>query len=116
MNIAILNHYASIPEVGSAETRHFELAKRFVREGHRVDIYVGDFSHLTGKRWSEMFGWSFSKDGADFIVVETREYIGNSLSRLLSSIDYYRNGRKKIIQSRYDVIIASSPHPFSWSL
>lgn len=116
MNIAILNHYASVPEVGSAETRHFELAKRFVREGHRVDIYIGDFSHLTGKRWSETYGWSFSKDGVDFIVVETREYTENSLSRLLSSIDYYRNGRKKIIQSRYDVIIASSPHPFSWSL
>lgn len=93
MNIAILNHYASIPEMGSSETRHFELAKRFVKDGHSVDVYVGDFSHLSGKRWSETFGWRFSKEGVNFIVVKTREYSGNSLSRLLSSYDYYKNGK-----------------------
>ncbi|PLV56873.1 glycosyltransferase family 4 protein [Thermotoga sp. SG1] len=116
MNIAILNHYASIPEMGSAETRHFELAKRFVKDGHSVDIYVGDFSHLSGKRWSETFGWRFSKEGVNFIVIKTRKYSGNSISRFLSSFDYYRNGKRLIVQRDYDVIIASSPHPFSWSL
>jgi len=116
LNIAILNHYASIPEMGSSETRHFELAKRFVKDGHSVDIYVGDFSHLSGKRWSETFGWRFSKEGVNFIVVKTREYSGNLLSRLLSSYDYYKNGKKLVVQGNYDVIIASSPHPFSWSL
>ncbi|MCD6552343.1 glycosyltransferase family 4 protein [Thermotoga sp.] len=116
MTLAILNHYASIPEMGSAETRHFELARRFVKDGHSVDIYVGDFSHLVGERWSETFGWRFSKEGVNFIVVKTREYSGNSLHRFLSSYDYYRNGKKLIVQKDYDVIIASSPHPFSWSL
>ncbi|PLV59458.1 glycosyltransferase family 4 protein [Thermotoga sp. KOL6] len=116
MNIAILNHYASIPEMGSAETRHFELAKRFVSEGYNVDIYVGDFSHLLKKRWSEVYGWRFSKEGINFLVVKTRTYRKNSFDRFLSSYDYYRNGKHLILKGDYDVIIASSPHPFSWSL
>ncbi len=113
MKIAILNHYASLPQMGSSETRHFELAKRFLSDGHTVDIYVGEFSHLNSKPWNETY---FEVQGVRFFVIKTRKYLGNSLSRFLSCCDYFMNGKKIIIKNEYDVVIASSPHPFSWAL
>ncbi len=116
MKIAILNHYASIPEFGSSETRHFEFAKRFVKDGHSVDIYVGDYSHLNSSKWSIKFNHAFEKDGVRFFVIKTRTYHGNGLDRFLASYDYFRNGKKLIAKQDYDFVIASSPHPFAWSL
>lgn len=111
-----MNHYASIPEFGSSETRHFEFAKRFVKDGHSVDIYVGDYSHLNNGKWSTKFDYTFEKDGVRFAAIKTREYRGNSLDRFLASYDYFRNGKRLIAKQNYDVVIASSPHPFAWSL
>jgi len=116
LRIAILNHYASLPEIGSSETRHFELAKRFVSDGHSVHIYVGDFSHLNSKRWSESYNVHFEVEGVEFFVIKTRKYSANSLARFLSCCDYLKNGRTTILQNEYDVVISSSPHPFAWSL
>ncbi|HOK83457.1 MAG TPA: glycosyltransferase family 4 protein [Pseudothermotoga sp.] len=116
MRIAILNHYASLPEIGSSETRHFELAKRFVSDGHSVHIYVGDFSHLNSKRWSESYNVHFEVEGVEFFVIKTRKYSANSLARFLSCYDYLKNGRTTILHNDYDVVISSSPHPFAWSL
>ncbi len=116
MRIAILNHYASLPQMGSSETRHFELAKRFVRDGNDVDVYVGDFSHLNRQKWTDIYTEVFKFQGIKFIVVKTRKYSNNSLVRFLSSHDYFKNGKKRILKSDYDIVISSSPHPFSWSL
>ncbi|WP_041082756.1 glycosyltransferase family 4 protein [Thermotoga profunda] len=116
MRIAILNHYASIPQMGSSETRHFELAKRFAKDGHTVDIYVGEYSHLNREKWTNVYKEDFQIQDIEFFVVKTREYRSNSLSRFLSSYDYFKNGKEKIIKNEYDIVISSSPHPFSWSL
>lgn len=116
MKIAILNHYASLPQMGSSETRHFELAKRFVQNGHKVDIYVGDFSHLNREKWTKVYREDFQFQNVRFIVIKTREYSNNSLRRFLSSYDYFKNGKEKIMRSKYDIVISSSPHPFSWAL
>ncbi|MFN3283144.1 MAG: glycosyltransferase family 4 protein, partial [Pseudothermotoga sp.] len=116
MRIAILNHYASLPQMGSSETRHFELAKRLVRDGNDVDVYVGDFSHLNRQKWTDIYTEDFKFQGIKFIVVKTREYSNNSLVRFLSSHDYFKNGKKRILKNEYDVVISSSPHPFSWRL
>ncbi|MBT1247681.1 MULTISPECIES: glycosyltransferase family 4 protein [unclassified Thermosipho (in: thermotogales)] len=114
MNILILNHYASIPEFSGAETRHFELAKRL--KNHNVTIAVGSYSHLLKKDWYTLKGGDFSKEGVSFKVIKTRKYKGNGVERFLSSYDYYQNGLKRLSSEKYDVIIASSPHPFSWKL
>ncbi|QTA38527.1 glycosyltransferase family 4 protein [Thermosipho ferrireducens] len=116
MNIAILNHYASTPDQSSGEIRHFELAKRFAKDGNQIHIYIGDYSHLVGDYWHNIKGMLFEEESVKFKVIKTRKYTKNSLKRFLSSYDYYKNGKKIITNEKYDVIIASSPHPFTWSL
>jgi len=117
LNILILNHYASTPKHGSAETRHYEIAKRLVKRGHEVIIAVGDYSHLLGKKWSELTdSFRFLEDGIEFQVIKTRFYTGNGVDRLLSSYDYYKNGKTSLVVDNVDIIVASSPHPFTWPL
>jgi len=118
LKILILNHYASIPEVSGAETRHYELARRFVEKGHDVHIIVGNYHHLLKDMWTNAYGEKFQKNGVHFHVVKTSYYHGNSVRRLLGMIDYYKNAQKSIKNlimeyGRFDVIISSSPHPFT---
>ncbi len=114
MNLLILNHYASIPDLSGAETRHYEIAKRLVNKGHKVTILVGDYHHLIGRKWTDMKDDKFYIDGVEFIVVKTSHYKKNDLKRLKNMIDYYLNGKKMIKDmKKRDVIVASSPHPFA---
>ncbi|ABR30234.1 hypothetical protein SU69_01905 [Thermosipho melanesiensis] len=115
MKILILNHYASIPELSSAETRHFEIGKRLVKKGHKITIAVGNYSHLLKKDWNSLVENDFEKEGVIFKIIKTRKYRGNGLSRFLSSYDFYKNG-KKLKNEKFDIVVASSPHPFSWKL
>jgi len=117
MKLAILNHYASVPKNGAAETRHYEIAKRFIKNGDEVHIFIGDYSHLIGKRWTELgYKNDFKYEDINFHIIKTREYGGNSLERFFSSVEYYLNGKKIIRDFDFDRIIASSPHQFSWAL
>ena len=122
MNIWIFNHYASTLALGGAETRHIEFGHAFVKKGHKVRIFVGSYSHLTGDRMRQFcspFAVADETGSLHFHSFETRRYESNGLDRFLASIDYYRAGMKTIGEQRIekpDVIIASSPHPYAWKI
>lgn len=123
MIIWILNHYASVPETGGAETRHYEFGRNLAKQGHLVRIFIGSYSHLTDKEM-HAHASSFSNsvennNGPFFHILDNREYKGNGIARLLASRDYYKSGLRLFdsqINEKPDVIIASSPHPYAWKL
>jgi len=119
VKIWILNHYASVPKLGGAETRHYDFARIWVSKGHSVRIFIGSYSHLTE---DEMPRYVTSHSGEAhepaFTVIKTRRYKRNGVDRFLSCRDYYLNGRKMLntLEEKPDVVIASSPHPYAWQL
>lgn len=119
MKIWILNHYASIPKLGGAETRHYDFARIWVSKGHSVRMFIGSYSHLTEDEMLKYVA-SHSEETHEpaFTVIKTRRYRGNGVDRFLSCRDYYLNGKKMLntLKEKPDVIIASSPHPYAWQL
>ena len=48
MNILYIEHYAGSPEMGM-EFRPYYLAREWVKQGHKVAMIAGDYSHLRKK-------------------------------------------------------------------
>ena len=48
MNILYLEHYAGSPEMGM-EFRPYYLSREWVKQGHKVTIIAGDYSHVRKK-------------------------------------------------------------------
>ena len=84
MNILLINHYAGSPDMGM-EFRPFYMAREWRKEGHRVFIIAGDYSHL--RKNNPEVRRDFEKeiiDGIHYIWIKTGAYEGNGVKRALS--------------------------------
>ncbi len=97
------------------EFRPFQLAREWVRAGHRVTIVGGSYSHL---RVRNPKPGRESLEGVEFLWLETPEYHGNGLGRIRSMVAYclgLRGAIRSLAQEGpIDAIIASSTYPFDF--
>lgn len=118
MNLWIVNHYATPPDTPGL-TRHFDFATELIKQGHQVSIFTSGFNHRTRKEERLKGKQVYRREnisGIEFIWVRTPPYYrGNDWRRVLNMLSYsicvvpLGIG----IRKRPDVILASSPHPFS---
>ena len=114
MRIVYCDHYAGSPELGM-EFRPFQLAREWVRAGHRVTIVGGSYSHL---RVRNPKPGRETLEGVEFLWLETPEYRGNGLGRIRSMVAYCLGLRRALRElageGAIDAIIASSTYPFDF--
>ncbi|MEG1498200.1 MAG: glycosyltransferase family 4 protein [Bacteroidales bacterium] len=110
MNILLLNHYAGNPKFGM-EFRPFYLAKEWTKQGHKVLIVGGTFSHL---RKIQPQAGRENYDGIDYLWLKTNSYSSNGLKRVLSMFLFVFQlfiHIKSFTQFKPDAVIASSTYP-----
>lgn len=119
MNIWIFNNYNMLPEQGGLN-RHYYFAKCFAEMGHQVTVFVGSHPHNTnlqmiedGAAWKTAFETPFR-----WVYVHTANYAGSRVKRVLSMLEYYRNGKRAAYAlyrqgERPDAILGSSAHPLA---
>ena len=112
----ILNHYAGTK--ASPSTRHYDLAREFVRKGHKVTIFASGFHYqkfVEERLRSDESSKQEYHDGVRFVWMRTFPYKGNEWRRVVNMISYAWRaifiGRK--LEERPDVIIGSCVHPFA---
>ena len=116
MNILILSHFAGSPEHGMV-FRNYAMAREWVRQGHNVTIVASGYSHvrqhqpaLKGRLGVQTI------DGVHYIWVWGPRYAqSGQLGRVASMAAYTVQclWLRLPLQAHYDVVIASSPHPFT---
>jgi len=113
----IFNHYAVPPEMPGG-TRHFDLAKEFLKKGYEVTIFASSYCY--GKRKEDKLkkGETFREeqvDGVRFIWLKTSPYKRNDWRRVLNIFSYMRRaiwiGIK--LKEKPDVTVGSSVHPLA---
>lgn len=115
MNILILNHYAGSPQHGM-EFRHYNFAQEWIREGHKVMIVAGSYSHLRQHN-EEVKGFSEKKilNGVEYYWLNTPKYNGNGIKRVLSMFTFVIKGILSAWKIKKDfspdVVVASSTYP-----
>lgn len=115
MNILLLNHYAGSPELGM-EYRPYYLAREWVRQGHRVRIVAGSFSHVRSRQ--PEVGRSpclQAINGIEYHWFPIPAYQGNGLGRVRNIWAFLRQvawqAPALVRELRPDVVIASSTYP-----
>ncbi len=115
MNILYIEHYAGSPEMGM-EFRPYYLSREWVKLGHKVTIFAGDYSHL--RKRNPAVSEDFQKetiDGIEYVWLRTGSYEGNGVSRALTMWRFvrklYTHARMIAKQWKPDVVIASSTYP-----
>jgi glycosyltransferase involved in cell wall biosynthesis len=118
LNLWILNHYANLPDY-PGPTRHYDLAKRLVRQGFDVTVIASSFRRTAGTlpvtgREAFLTGMI---DGIRFVWLRADVvYSANDTARARNMIEFawrtWREGRSLFRCSvpRPDVILGSSPH------
>ncbi len=115
MNIILINHYASIPEMGM-EFRPYYLAKEWTKLGNEVTIIAASFSHLRKKQpqINEKIKIEFI-DGIRYIWIKTPTYKGNSAGRILNMFYFVtklqKYAKKIINECNPNIVISSSTYP-----
>ncbi|MBD1383000.1 glycosyltransferase family 4 protein [Metabacillus arenae] len=115
MKIWILNHVALKPtDIGI--TRHYDLSKYMIKNGHEVTIFASSFLAYLFK-WRDPAKKNYSEDvnGVTFEWVWTLPYKGNGVKRVFNMLSYFftslwRGFRKK---EKPDVVVGSSVHLFA---
>lgn len=115
MNILYIDHYAGSPEMGM-EFRPYYLSREWVKMGHTVTIFAGDYSHL--RKINPKVQRDFQNeeiDGIEYVWLKTGEYEGNGTARALTIGRFVRKllVNAKIIAQKWnpDIVIASSTYP-----
>ena len=116
MNILLINHYAGSPYHGM-EFRPYYLAREWVRQGHKVRILAGSYSHIRAKQ-PELLNNKIKDeviDGVEYIWYPVSPYAGNGLGRVYSMISFlthlWMNAKSVANDFRPDFVIASSTYP-----
>lgn len=115
MNILLLNHYAGSPELGM-EYRPYYLAREWVRQGHRVRIVAGSFSHVRSRQPEVGHSPCLQHiDGIEYHWFPIPAYQGNGLGRVRNIGAFLRQvawqAPRIVRELRPDVVIASSTYP-----
>lgn len=117
MNILLIQPYAGSRQYGM-QYRPYYLAKEWSKLGHHVTIVSASFSHL--RLMQPKTSESITEEeieGIRYIWLKTKEYSDNGAKRVWNMLEFsWRLIRlKKRLKAAYkpDIVIASSPHPFS---
>ncbi len=112
----ILNHYAISPDMAGG-TRHFDLGRELIKDGHEVTIFASGFDHHTHQYLKIKSGEKMrveEHDGVRFVWVNTIPYYGNNRRRVLNMLSYgWRVLRCSRGLPKPDAVIGSSMHPFA---
>lgn len=115
MNILILSQYAGTPRLGMV-FRNYAMAGAWVARGDRVTIVAGGYSHFRNAqpRFQGRIGEEII-DGIRFLWLWNPKYEATSrVGRLVSMGIYTLQCALPLpLESSYDIVIASSPHPFT---
>lgn len=111
------HHYAGAPSLGMSY-RPYYFTQAFNQAGHQAYVIGASHHHL--KKASEPQREAIKKqiiEDVPFILLKTRAYRENGLSRLMNMFQYalkFRTHKNKLIKltGKPDVIIVSSAHPF----
>ena len=108
-SILIINQYAGNPQVGPIY-RHHGMALALTKRGYEVTVIGSNKSHTHSiplKRYEII-------DGVEYIWMQTLSYKGHGLRRKLS-MAFYGLGLFFLSRAyvRHDVVLISSPSPFS---
>lgn len=113
--IWIINEYASTPHTGMGG-RHFYLAKELAKQGCKVYLIASSPHHLLRQPPSFDGGYKFENTGDfTFVWVKVGGYSeAHSLKRVINWFRFPLSIQKlrKILPSKPDAILASSPSPF----
>lgn len=115
MNIWYIHHYGGGPNLGSYD-RPYQLGRAWQKQGHSATIFIAAFHHLLEQQ--KPLEGELSIDGVRYVTVPARPYRKNNVDRLRNMWGFSRNlyaagrGLGQDLPSP-DVIIASSPHPFT---
>lgn len=115
MKIWILNHVALKPNEKGI-TRHYDLAKEMVEEGHEITIFASSFlAYLFRWRDPKRKNYRENVNGVIFEWVWTLPYRGNGPRRLLNMISYLFTAlyRGMKLKEQPDVVVGSSVHLFA---
>ena len=115
MNILYIDHYAGSPQMGM-EFRPYYLSKEWIKQGHKVFVIAGDYSHLRTKNPKVKKDFQVNNiDGIKYVWIKTGRYEGNGVARALSMERFVRKLLRyaKIVADkvRPDVVISSSTYP-----
>lgn len=115
INIVLLNHHASAPDVGGGG-RHFELAKSLSEQGHNLKVMASSYDNWKQKyHFQEETHKKQINNNFEFLRFKTKPAYTGTLGRFLNYQDYKRKtAAYDQFQTKPDVIIASSVHPFAW--
>lgn len=117
-NIWLINQY-SYPPGNSGWRRHFDLFRCFNRNKYNIDIICGSFLHNSEKRHllKENVKEDFiEEEGIKYHILRVMSY-SKHVDRLIAMIQFFFKvvffSKKLLKESKPDIIIASSPHPFN---
>ena len=119
MNIWYLHHYATPYEIPGLH-RPFEFGEYFNKEGHKTTVFASSYLHYASRNIIEDKSKHLIKqyDGVESVFVKTCGYENSGIKRVINmfqfgirSVRVTRSYAKKY--GAPDVVIASSPHPFT---
>jgi len=118
-NIWIWNHYATNMYFDKAG-RHYWFAENLLKKGYCPTIFCASTNHFSNKNIdsNDKLYTVTKANEICFVFINTPEYIGNGIRRILNMIAFYRNlspvaedvARKF---EKPDIILASSVHPLT---
>lgn len=116
--IWIVNQYSSTPETGLGG-RHYYLAQELSKQGHKVYVIAGSYSHLlhNPKEFSESTLIESIEEDFYFVWVKLPKYSNaHSKKRIINEFDFSRkiSNLNRVINDKPDVIIHSSPALISY--
>ena len=115
MNILYIEHYAGSPDMGM-EFRPYYFSREWIKLGHKVTIFAGDYSHLRKKNPIVSQDFQIEDiDGIEYVWLTTGQYEGNGTKRALTMERFVRKLyiHAGMIAKKWepDVVIASSTYP-----
>ena len=119
MNIWYLHHYATPYEIPGLH-RPFEFGEHFEEKGNKITVFSSSYLHYASRNIIEDRRMYLSNKygNIDTVFIRTCAYKNSGLKRIINMLQFgLRLPRiaKKCMKNgeRPDVIIASSPHPFT---
>ena len=119
MNIWYLHHYATPYEIPGLH-RPFEFGEYFCKQGHKITVFTSSYLHFASKNMIEDNSKYLVKkyDEVEAVFIRTCGYENSARKRVANMFQFGMKLPKiaKLHAKRTekpDIIIASSPHPFT---